>query len=280
MLLRGCPVICRSSELWENFPPNAVFHCLLVYICRMNVYLFFLAAAWYDLVACVLLLLKKLYICHPPPPFCMAFSHNSFSRLTAFCLRVKSSTARFLLHRKFVSLWMRSGSWFTWAPTDAEMDERQRVSTNETCSERSVILTDLPTLSLLWIIDCAATWSSSGSRRVFKLVTPGCFLCGSPFRKSTCGCGCVAALIAWNNRFKWCCFTDLWIKLKYDYMRKIKNRKSNYSQILEKNKQTKKPNKICVSFFSKDPVATTLGTCTVWVLVNVGISSANHIAAT
>lgn len=68
MLLRGCPVICRSSELWENFPPNAVFHCLLVYICRMNVYLFFLAAAWYDLVACVLLLLKNYtYVTHLLP---------------------------------------------------------------------------------------------------------------------------------------------------------------------------------------------------------------------
>lgn len=48
-------------------------------------------------------------------------------------------------------------------------------------------------------------------------------------------------------------------------MRKIKNRKSNYSQILEKtNKQTNKETKQNLCFiFSKDPVATTLGTCTV-----------------
>lgn len=43
-------------------------------------------------------------------------------------------------------------------------------------------------------------------------------------------------------------------------MRKIKNKKSNYSQILEKNKETKQ--NLCF-IFSKDPVATTLGTCTV-----------------
>lgn len=47
----------------------------------------------------------------------------------------------------------------------------------------------------LWIIDRAAVWSSSGRRRVFRLVTPGCFLCTSPFRKSTWDCGCAAALI-------------------------------------------------------------------------------------
>lgn len=53
-------------------------------------------------------------------------------------------------------------------------------------------------LNLLWIIDRAAVWSSSGRRRVFRLVTPGCFRCTSPFRKSTWDCGCAAALIPWG----------------------------------------------------------------------------------
>lgn len=115
----------RELSSWCGLPLLA-----RLYLQNECIFIFSSCCMIWSCCMCIITL-KKLYICHPPPPFCMAFSHNSFSRLTAFCLRVKSSTARFLLHRKFVSLWMRSGSWFTWAPTDAEMDERQRVSTNE-----------------------------------------------------------------------------------------------------------------------------------------------------
>lgn len=49
-------------------------------------------------------------------------------------------------------------------------------------------------LNILWMIERAAVWSSSGRHIVFMLVTPGCFLCASPFRKSTLGCVFAAAL--------------------------------------------------------------------------------------
>lgn len=64
------------------------------------------------------------------------------------------------------------------------------------------IVTDSHINNLLWTIDRAAVWSSSGRRRVFRLVTPGCFLCASPFRKSIWGCGCAAALIPCGWKIK------------------------------------------------------------------------------
>lgn len=135
------------------------------------------------------------FVCHPPPLFSIAFSQSCLSRLTAFFLRVGLSTARFLLHRKFVRLWARSVNRFTWAPTDVE--------------KLLCILTDFRTtddtnwlphykLNPPRIIDLAAIWSSSGRRRFFRLVTPGCFLCICPLRKSTWGCGCAASFTPWG----------------------------------------------------------------------------------
>lgn len=71
----------------------------------------------------------------PPPLVSIAFSQSSFSRLTALFLRVQSSTARFLLHRKFVRLRVRSVSRVTWAPTGGGIEETYSVVTNVRTAE-------------------------------------------------------------------------------------------------------------------------------------------------
>ena len=141
------------------------------------------------------------FVCHPPPLFSIAFSQSSFSRLTAFFLRVGFSTARFLLHRKFVRLWERSVNQFTWAPTDVDIEKLLCILTDFRTTGDTNWLPHYK-LNPPWIIDLAAIWSSSGRCRVFRLVTPGCFLCICPLRKSTWGCRWASALIPWGWNIK------------------------------------------------------------------------------
>lgn len=123
VLLQGRPAMRRSPELWENLLPYAVLQRLLVDICNTKQILFSPTAR---IVNCPhILSIINGSTCCPPPIFCMALSQSSFSRLTAFCLSVKSSTARFRLHRRFVSFWARSGSLITWAPTGGGTDQWQ-----------------------------------------------------------------------------------------------------------------------------------------------------------
>lgn len=131
----------------------------------------------------------------PPPLLSIALSQSSFSKLTAFFLRVESSTARFRLHRKFVRLWARSVSRFTWAPKGLYIYSALKPISGPVCTASDSCIN-----YVLWIIEYAAVWSSSGRRRVFRLVTPGCFLCTSPFRKSTCVCWLAAALIPCTDK--------------------------------------------------------------------------------
>lgn len=125
------------------------------------------------------------HINHPPCPFSIALSHRCFSKLMAFFRRATSSTARFLLHRKFVRRLARSVSRGTWASENEKKMYCIWIKCQNQQNQQS--LQDY----LLWITEQACVWSSIGRCKVFKLDTPGCFRCTCPCRKSTCGCAAV-----------------------------------------------------------------------------------------
>lgn len=95
-LLQRSPVIGCFSELGENSPPDVVLQRLLVDDCNKK--------PTFSSPAQASVRSPAHFLCHPPPLFSIAFSQSSFSRLMAFFLRVQSSMALFLLHRKFVRL--------------------------------------------------------------------------------------------------------------------------------------------------------------------------------
>lgn len=153
-VLEGCPVIRGSSELWKHFLPDTILQQLLIHICniklisydKLKVQLIYTSSQHLTFVLCMHLMhppreaasrglpcsgtftsrlfiakncffMRSTFLSHAPPAFSIALFHISFSRLTAFFLRSVSSTARFLLHRKFVRLRVRSVNRGTSAPT-------------------------------------------------------------------------------------------------------------------------------------------------------------------